>query len=70
MKDPSYTTKQGKMPVLDATEAGRLLDSVDVRMPIGLRDRALIALMVFSFKQIGAALTMRVDDVYVQQHWL
>ncbi|MCA3825328.1 MAG: integrase, partial [Burkholderia sp.] len=37
------------MPVLDATEAGQLLDSVDVRMPIGLRDRALIALMVFSY---------------------
>jgi site-specific recombinase XerC len=53
------------MPVLDATEAGQLLDSVDVRMPIGLRDRALIALMVFSYTQIGAALTMRVDDVYV-----
>ena len=70
MKGPSYTTKQGKMPVLDATEAGKLLDSVDVRMPIGLRARALIALMVFSFTQIGAALTMRVDDVYVQQHWL
>ncbi|AFJ87729.1 hypothetical protein SAMN02787148_111183 [Burkholderia vietnamiensis] len=39
-------------------------------MPVGLRDRARIALMVFSFTQIGAALTMRVDDVYVQQRWL
>ncbi|WP_174948439.1 MULTISPECIES: hypothetical protein [Burkholderia] len=68
MKGPNYTTKQGKMTVLDATEAGQLLDSVDVRMPIGLRDRALIALMVLSFTQIGAALTMRVDDVYVRQH--
>ncbi|WP_175892847.1 hypothetical protein [Burkholderia cepacia] len=58
MKGPSYTTKQGKMPVRDATEAGQLLDSVDVRMPIGLRDRALIALMVFLFTQICAALTM------------
>ena len=58
MKGLSYTTKQGKMPVRDATEAGQLLDSVDVRMPIGLRDRALIALMVFLFTQIFAALTM------------
>ncbi|VWC77459.1 phage integrase family protein [Burkholderia aenigmatica] len=58
MKGPSYTTKQGKMPVRDATEAGQLLDSVDVRVPIGLRDRALIALMVFLFTQICAALTM------------
>ena len=55
---PELHHKAGKMPVRDATEAGQLLDSVDVRMPIGLRDRALIALMVFMFTQICAALTM------------
>ncbi|MHB9404968.1 tyrosine-type recombinase/integrase [Pseudomonas amygdali pv. morsprunorum] len=35
-----------------------------------LRDRALIALMVFSFARIGAALTMRVEDVYTQNRRL
>ncbi|CAB3774650.1 hypothetical protein LMG29542_08028 [Paraburkholderia humisilvae] len=39
------TTKQGKMPVLDATEARQVVDSVDVTTPASLRDRALIALM-------------------------
>ncbi|MEA3084377.1 MAG: hypothetical protein QOC89_2074 [Paraburkholderia sp.] len=48
--------------MLDAAEARQLLDRIDVTTPIGLRDRALIALMVFSFARIGAALTMRVDD--------
>uniref|UniRef100_UPI0038BD3DEF tyrosine-type recombinase/integrase n=1 Tax=Paraburkholderia sp. RL17-383-BIF-A TaxID=3031631 RepID=UPI0038BD3DEF len=67
VRGPSHTTKKGKTPVLDATEARQLLDSIDVTTPIGLRDRALIALMVFSFARIGAALTMRVDDVYSQQ---
>ncbi|WP_459252082.1 tyrosine-type recombinase/integrase [Paraburkholderia dipogonis] len=38
--------------------------------PIGLSDRALIALMVFSFARVGAALAMRVEDVYVQQRRL
>jgi site-specific recombinase XerC len=47
-----------------------MLDSIDVSTPIGLRDRALIALMVFSFARVGAALAMRVDDVYVQQRRL
>lgn len=37
--DPSHTTKQGKMPVLDTTEPGQLLDSIDVGTPIGRRDR-------------------------------
>ena len=38
--------------------------------PIGLRDRALIGLMVFSFARVGTALAMRVDDVYVQHRRL
>jgi site-specific recombinase XerC len=70
VRGPSHTTKKGKTPVLDATEARQLLDSIDVTTPIGLRDRALIALMVFSFARIGAALAMRVDDVYVQHRRL
>ena len=70
VRGPSHSAKIGKTPVLDATEARQLLDSIDVRTPIGLRDRALIALMVFSFARIGAALAMRVEDVYVQQRRL
>ncbi|WP_250532727.1 tyrosine-type recombinase/integrase [Caballeronia sp. AZ10_KS36] len=67
---PSHTAKQGKTPVLEASEARQVLDSIDVSKPIGLRDRALIALMVFSFARVGAALAMRVEDVYVQQRRL
>jgi len=70
VRGPSHTARKGKTPVLDATEARQLLDSIDVTTPIGLRDRALIALMVFSFARVGAALAMRVDDVYVQQRRL
>lgn len=70
VRGPSHTTKKGKTPVLDATEARQLLDSIDVTTPIGLRDRALIALMVFSFARVGAALAMRVEDVYVQNRHL
>src|SRR5471032_3309090 len=70
VRGPSHTTRQGKTPALDAVEARQLLDSIDVTTPIGLRDRALIALMVFSFARVGAALAMRVDDVYVQHRRL
>src|SRR5476649_596586 len=70
VRGPSHTTKKGRTPVLDATEARQLLDSIDVTTPIGLRDRALIALMVFSFARVGAALAMRVDDVYSQHRRL
>ena len=70
VRGPSHTTRQGKTPVLVAAEARQLLDSIDVTTPIGLRDRALIALMVFSFARIGAAVTMRVEDAYVQNRRL
>jgi site-specific recombinase XerC len=71
-RGPSHSTRTGMTTVFDATEARQLLDSIDVSTPIGLRDRALIAAMVFSFAQVGAAITMRVVDEYVQNRrlWL
>jgi site-specific recombinase XerD len=70
VRGPSHTARTGKTPVLDPAEARQLLDSIDVSTPAGLRDRALIALMVFSFARIGAALSMKVEDVYTQNRRL
>jgi len=56
--------------VLDPAEARALLDSIDIATHAGLRDRALIALMVYSFARIGAALGMTVEDVYTQNRRL
>jgi site-specific recombinase XerD len=70
VRGPSHSVKRGKTPVLAPEEARALLDRIDVTTPAGLRDRALIALMVFSFARIGAALAMKVEDVYVQQRRL
>lgn len=70
VRGPSHTARTGKTPVLDPAEARQLLDSIDVSTPAGLRDRALIALMVFSFARIGAALAMKVEDVYTQNRRL
>ena len=53
--------------MLEAAETRQLLDSIDASTRVGLGDRALIALMVFSFARVGAALAMRVEDVYVAQ---
>src|SRR3546814_10875434 len=51
-------------------EARALLDRIDVTTDAGLRDRALIGLMVYSFARIGAALAMRVEDVFMQNRRL
>jgi len=70
VRGPSHVSRTGKTPVLEPSEARALLDSIDIATPIGLRDRALIALMVYSFGRIGAALAMRVEDVFVQNRRL
>ena len=70
VRGPAHSVKRGKTPVLAPEEARALLDSIDVSTPAGLRARALIGLMVFSFARIGAALSMRVEDVYVQHRRL
>jgi integrase len=43
-----------------------MLDTIDTTTPVGLRDRALIGLMVYTFARVSAAIGMRVEDVYVQ----
>lgn len=67
VKGPSYSAKKGKTPVLSAEEARELLDSIDTSHVVGLRDRAIIALMVYTFSRVGAMVKMRVEDYYPQQ---
>src|SRR6202045_2324510 len=67
---PRHVVTCGQTPVLDPAEARALLDSIDISTHAGLRDRALIGLMVYSFARIGAALGMAVEDVYTQNRRL
>ncbi|MDB9526985.1 tyrosine-type recombinase/integrase [Oscillatoria sp. CS-180] len=67
-----YRTKIGKTPELETVEMRQLVDSFDVSHIIGLRDRALICLMGFSFARIGAVLAMNVEDYFLKgaSHWI
>jgi site-specific recombinase XerD len=66
VRGPRHSVRKGKTPVLTAEEARAMLDAIDTTSPVGLRDRALIALMVYTFARVGAAIGMKVEDVYVQ----
>lgn len=70
VRGPRHVVRSGKTSVLEPAEARRLLDSIDATTPAGLRDRALISLMVYSFARIGAALGMKVEDVFTQNRRL
>jgi len=49
VRGPKHVVKTGKTTVLSGEQARELLDSIDVSTLVGIRDRALIALMVYSF---------------------
>ncbi len=64
VRGPTYVIKRGKTPVLTAEEARKLLDSIDTSSAVGLRDRAIIAVMLFTFARISAVIGMKVSDYY------
>jgi integrase/recombinase XerD len=64
VRGPKYVVKKGKTPVLSSEQARELLDSIDISNVVGLRDRALIAVMVYSFARIGAVVGMNVEDYW------
>ena len=64
VRGPKYSIRRGKTPVLSAEEARQLLDSIETDTIIGLRDRALIGAMVYSFARISAAVAMKVEDYF------
>jgi site-specific recombinase XerD len=66
VRGPKYSVKKGKTPVLSQEEARELLDTIDTSTVIGLRDRALIATMIYTFGRVGAVIKMRVEDYYTQ----
>ena len=64
VRAPKFVIRKGKTPVLTAGEARRLLNSIDSSHVVGLRDRALIAVMVYSFARVSAVIGMQVEDYY------
>jgi len=72
VRGPKYVVTRGKTPVLSGDQMRQLLDSIDTSELIGLRDRALIGLMGYSFARVSAVVTLRVEDYFQQgrRSWL
>jgi integrase/recombinase XerD len=66
VRGPKYVVKKGKTPVLSAEEARALLDAIPTDSLIGLRDRALIGVMVYTFARVNAVIGMKVKDYFSQ----
>jgi site-specific recombinase XerD len=79
VRGPKHVVKKGKTPVLNADEARELIDRIEITKTVtldgvtseipditGLRDRALIGTMVYTFARVNAVLQMKVRDYFVQ----
>jgi len=72
VRAPRFSRKKGKTPIPSHDEARKLLESISSDSIVGLRDRALIATMLYSFARVGAALSLQVGDYFPQgkRWWL
>jgi len=78
VRGPKHLVSRGKTPVLTEDEARRLLASIKITKKVkladgseeerpwvvGLRDRAVLAVMTYFFARISAAVGMKVDDYF------
>jgi integrase/recombinase XerD len=67
VRGPRYSVSKGVTPVLSSEEARELIRGIDTSTLVGLRDRALIAIMTYTFARVSAAVSMRVEDYYPQK---
>ena len=62
VQGPKDAVKKCRTPVLAQNEARKRLDKIDASTVMRLRDRALIAVMIYAFGRVGAVIKMRVED--------
>ena len=72
VRGPKHVVKRGKTPILSPEEARELFDGIPTDTLVGLRDRALIGVLIYSFARVSAAVSMRVEDYFPQgkRWWL
>jgi site-specific recombinase XerD len=71
VRAPTYVVKKGKTPVLSGEEVRQLIDAIKTETIAGLRDRALIGVMLYSFARVSAVVGMNVEDYFPQgkRYW-
>jgi integrase/recombinase XerD len=60
--DAPTVPRDGKTVALDPKDCRRLLDAPNAETPVGLRDRALFALLAFTGCRVGELVRLRVKD--------
>lgn len=72
VRGPRHSVSKGSTPVLSSEETTELLTGMGVSNVVGLRDRAMIAVMTYTFARVGAVVELAVEDYFLQKKrwWL
>jgi|HubBroStandDraft_4_1064222.scaffolds.fasta_scaffold352590_2 integrase/recombinase XerD len=72
VRGPQLIVRKGKTPPLTADDARLLFSGIDTRQLVGLRDRAIIATMFYTFARVSATIALKVEDYYAvgRDYWL
>jgi site-specific recombinase XerD len=66
-----YSVMEGKTPEIPIPDARKLLASMDTSHVVGLRDRALLAVLVYTGSRAGAVAKLKRGDFYHSgQQWM
>ncbi len=63
VRGPRYSTGEGKTPEIAVEQARTLLKSIDLSHVVGLRDRAVIAIMIYTAARVGASATLKIKSL-------
>jgi integrase/recombinase XerD len=70
VRGPRHSVIKGATTVMSSQEATEFLKSIDVSHVVGLRDRALIAVMVYAFARVSAVVGLKVEDYFpLKKRW-
>lgn len=64
VRGPKHVVTVGKTPVLTGADARELFASISIDEPAGLRDRALLGVMVYTFARVSAVIALDIEDYY------
>ena len=63
VKAERYTVVEGKTPEISANQARTLLKSIDTSNPVGPRDRAVLAVLIYTAARVGAVAKLTVKNL-------
>ena len=64
VRSERYQAVEGKTPEIAIEHARRLLKGLDASHPVGLRDRAVVGILIYTAARVGAVAKLRRSDFY------